>query len=56
MKSQELFFLLSNAKSKQEFIRILRTNRIPLTIAFEEISHETTNRPRNRLIEKKNKK
>lgn len=32
MKPQKLFYLLSKAKNKQEFIQILRKNRIPLYI------------------------
>lgn len=55
MKPQELFFLLSNAKNKQEFIRILRANRIPVTIGYEEIYHKTK-QSRKELIEKENKK
>ena len=56
MKSQKLFFLLSKAKTKQEFIRILRANRIPLTIEFEDFSDKTTKQPINKFIEKENEK
>lgn len=35
MKAQNLFYLLSNAKNKQEFIQILQKNRIPLNKEIE---------------------
>ncbi len=42
MKPQKLFYLLSTAKTKQEFIRILRKNRIPLSIDINKKTYNST--------------